>query len=287
MAERLYDLKKDYVETVDYPEEVRERVNAAAVLWRQFCELPDAVKQAFTAQDKQWTVGYEAKDGSGIKGDKKENFDFSLSGIEHLREVADGTGDATAMAFVEAVEALSETMVPMIESYGDHVEGQYGVDGFADIAKHSASTAFYRFLHYPASGVVNEEIATAHVDHSGFTFHLAETTDGCFRLTADGKWLPIPVNEGQAVAFASMQTQLVSGGELKAMWHEVRSNEESAKIGRHAIVCFVALNGVPSYDRKTYGRLQEWEAGSTYAYGTGGEPGKTPDDFAKYFTDKK
>lgn len=287
MTERLYNLKEDYVETVTYPEEIRESVRTAASLWEQFCELPDDMKQGFAARDKQWTVGYEAKDGSGNKGDKKENFDFSVSGLEYLREAAAATGDAVAIAFIDALAGLSEKMIPMIESFGDHVEREYHVSGFAAIAKQSAPTAFFRCLHYPASGVVNEEIAAAHVDHSGFTFHLSESTDGCYRLTSEGEWLPIPVDEGQAVAFASMQTQLVSRGELKAMWHEVRSNEESARIGRYAIVCFVGLDGVPSYDRKTYGRLQEWEAGSTYEYGTDGEHAKTPEDFAKFFTTKQ
>jgi isopenicillin N synthase-like dioxygenase len=287
MAEKLYNLKEDYVETVEYPLEIRESVDSAAALWEQFCKLPDEVKQAFGAQDAQWTVGYEAKDGSGTKGDRKENFDFSVSGLEHLREVAAGTGNPTAVAFIDTLASLSEKMVPMIESFGGQVEREYDVPGFADIAQRSASTAFFRFLHYPASGIVGEEIAAAHVDHSGFTFHLSESTDGCYRLTAEGEWVPIPVDEGQAVVFASMQTQLVSKGELKAMWHEVRSNEESAQIGRYAIVCFVALDGQPSYDRKTYGRLQEWEAGSTYQYGMDGEPGKTSEDFAKFFTAKK
>lgn len=286
MSERLYNLKDDYVETVEYPADIRESVNVAAALWEQFCQLPEDIRQAFAAQDKQWTVGYEAKDGSGNKGDRKENFDFSISGLDHLREVALATGNETALAFIDAIAELSEKMVPMIESFGEHVERDYAVTGFGDVARRSAPSAFFRFLHYPASGIVNEEIAAAHVDHSGFTFHLSESTDGCYRLTAGGEWLPIPVEEGQAVAFASMQTQLVSNGELKAMWHEVRSNEESAKVGRYAIVCFVALGGVPSYNRKEYGRLQEWEAGSTYAYGANGKQGNSPQDFAKFFVKK-
>jgi len=62
-----------------------------------------------------------------------------------------------------------------------------------------------------------------------------------------------------------MQTQLVSQGEIKGLAHRVIANETSAHVGRYAIVCFIALEGVPHYDRATHGRLQEKEPGFNYA----------------------
>ncbi len=264
MTERIHNLKDDAVEMVTYPDDLRLQVEQAAELWQEFCKLPDETKSLFAASDQQWTIGYEAKDGSGNKGDKKENFDFSVQGAEDLLAVADGAGSEVARNFIKAAKELSSQMIPVINEFGERVEATYGVEGFGTIARQSSGNAFYRFLHYPSSGVVAEDIATAHVDHSGFTFHLFETTDGCERLTFEGEWESLPVGVGQAAAFASMQTQLVSNGEIKAMTHRVCSNEESAQIGRYAIVCFVALQGVPPYDRKTHGRLQEMQPGFNY-----------------------
>lgn len=264
MTERMYNLKDDAVEMVTYPENIRNQVNQAAGLWQEFSQLPDDVKNMFAASDLQWTIGYEAKNSEGNKGDRKENFDFSTQGAKDMLAIADDVNNETARQFIESIQELGRQMRPMIESFGQRIEDTYGVEGFGDIARRSSDSAFFRFLHYPSTGVANEDIATAHVDHSGFTFHLFETTDGCERLTFEGNWESLPVEEGQAAAFASMQTQLVSNGEIKAMAHRVRSNEESARLGRFAIVCFVALEGIPSYDRKTHGRLQEKVPGFNY-----------------------
>lgn len=260
------NLRDDMVEMVDYPEAVRQSVDEAAREWREFCALPDDIKDEFAAEDAHLTVGYESKDGGGNNGDRKENFDFSFSplGEGFLERVVERSGNDTATRFVAAIRKLQQQMIPMIEAFGERVENNYGVEGFAEIARQSAPNAFFRFLHYPAGGEVGDTIAQPHTDHSGFTFHLAETTDGCERLTPDGRWEALPVGEGQAAAFASMQTQLVSGGEIKAMTHRVMANEESARIGRHAIVCFISLAGTPGYDRKTHGRLQEKEPGFNY-----------------------
>ncbi|HMH69892.1 MAG TPA: 2OG-Fe(II) oxygenase family protein, partial [Candidatus Saccharimonadales bacterium] len=135
------------------------------------------------------------------------------------------------------------------------------------------------FLHYPSGQTPGGTIAEAHTDHSGFTFHLYETTDGCQRLTLDTRqWQSLPVAEGEAAAFTSMQTQLVSGGEIKALSHRVLANETSSQVGRFAIVCFVALKDIPAYDKRTHGRLQEFTPGFNYDL--------TPEEFTKLFVKK-
>lgn len=265
MAE-LYNLRDDMVEMVEYPADLRTSVEQAAETWEQFCGLSSEIKEIFAADDPQITIGYENKDGTGSYADRKENFDFSFSqaGVKSLEDMMQRADNDTAQRFVVAVKKLQQQMMPTIEAFGERVEGNYGVSGFADTARRSAPHAFFRFLHYPSGTMAGGTIAEPHVDHSGFTFHLYETTEGCERLTRDGQWKSLPVANGQAAAFASMQIQLVSGGEIKAMTHRVIANEKSAEVGRYAIVCFVALDGVPAYDRKTHGRLQEKEPGFNY-----------------------
>ena len=264
MSERLYDLKDDGVKMVTYPDNLREGVASVATLWQDFCALPDEIKRQFSATDQQWSIGYESKDGAGLHGDTKENFDYSSQGSEELMRTLESLDNETAQKFIAAVQLLGRQIIPMIEELGQDIEETYGVKGFHAKAKASASSAFLRFLHYPSGRSKDETIAEPHVDHSGFTFHLFETTDGCERLTREGEWEPLPVAGGQAAAFASMQTQLETRNEIKALTHRVLANETSARVGRYAIVCFVALLGTPSYDRKTHGRLQEMQPGFNY-----------------------
>lgn len=152
----------------------------------------------------------------------------------------------------------------MIIVYGKHVETTYGIDGFAVEAAASADAAFIRFLHYPPT-LVGTIIGEPHVDHSGFTFHLYESTDGCERLSHDKKaWLPMPVEPHKAAAFPSMQTQLFSQSKLLGLCHRIIANETTDLTGRDAIVCFVPLVHMPAYDRHTHGRLQDMTPGFNY-----------------------
>jgi isopenicillin N synthase-like dioxygenase len=263
MAEKAYNLHDDMVKMVQYPAEIQESVEQLAGLWEGFCELPIEVKNRFAATNAQLTQGYEIKNGKGVRADIKENFDVSSLGIEALAAMSEQVGNTTARQFIHAIPNLQQQMIPMIEAFGGQVENDYGVEGFAELARRSAQNAYCRFLHY-LPGEEGDVIAQPHVDHSGFTFHLYETTAGCNRLTSDGEWQSLPVAHGQAVAFPGMQLQLVSSGKLKAMAHEVVANTDSARIGRYAIVCFVSLADTPVYDRETYGRLQEKEPGFNY-----------------------
>lgn len=264
MAERL-NLQRDGVEMVAYPKALHENIQEVAKLWQAFCTLPPEVKRLFATNDHQSGVGYETKDGSGHHGDMKENFDYSRKGRDDLHEALSNTDNQVAHNFITSIEQLGALAQPMIEDFGTQIENSYGISGFHALTKESAPNAFFRFLHYPGERNPSAVIAEPHVDHSGFTFHLFETTDGCERLTlATKEWISLPVADGQAAAFPSMQTQLVSNGEIKGLCHRVIANEISAKIGRYAIVCFIALAHTPSYDRKTHGRLQEMTPGFNY-----------------------
>ena len=264
MKEQNYNLKNDGVTMVTYPTSLHESVQEAARLWQEFCVLPESVKKQFGAEDNQWTIGYESKDGIGQNDDIKENFDYARQGNEKLNEVASRIDSKVARQFISAVHALGDEILPMAEDFGNSIEAQYGIKGFGDKARRSAPNAFFRFLHYPKGQDDNGIIAEPHVDHSGFTFHLFETTDGCERLTFDNHWVSLPVADGQAAAFASMQTQLETKGEIKALAHRVLANETSSLAGRYAIVCFIALEGSPAYNKAEYGRLQEMKPGFNY-----------------------
>lgn len=256
-------LTTDGVEMVDYPLSTKQNVIAAAHEWTKFLELPDGIKEAFAAKQLQSGVGYERKgNGERESRDIKENFDVTKQSLDDLSSVA--SSDAVAQSFIDAARNLFDSAADMATSYGNHVESTYHIAGFANEAAASASSLFIRFLYYPPVPV-GTVIGEPHVDHSGYTFHLYESTDGCERLSFDKQsWLPLPVGENKAAVFPSMQTQLFSRGELSGLCHKITANETTSRIGRIAIVCFIPLVNVPVYDRKTHGRLQEMAPGFNY-----------------------
>lgn len=267
MNEHL-SLTRDGVEMINYPTAIKQSVAQAAQAWQRFLVLDDSIKEQFAASSLQSGTGYEKK-GSGQREsrDIKENFDITSASLNDLSAIA--TTNDTASVFIARAGELFHDIHSMITDYGQHVEASYAIDGFAAEATASANSAFIRFLYYPPT-TAGTIIGEPHVDHSGFTFHLYESTDGCERLSHDQlAWLPMPVEPNKAAAFPSMQTQLFAHGELLGLCHRIIANETTAAIGRTAIVCFVPLVNMPAYDRQTHGRLQDMAPGFNYTIDRG------------------
>lgn len=74
----------------------------------------------------------------------------------------------------------------------------------------------------------------------------------------------MPVSEGETVIIPSMQMQLRSQGEIRALCHRVIATPETSVAGRYSAVCFVQLKNTPKYDKDTHGRLQEKVPGFNY-----------------------
>lgn len=266
MNEQL-SLTHDGIEMVDYPVTTKQSVALAAAAWQRFLTLDDTIKEQFAADNLQSGTGYEKK-GSGQREsrDIKENFDITSASLVELAAIA--ATDEIADHFIAQAGALFHDMKQMITAYGKHIESTYKIDRFAAEAAASADAAFIRFLYYPPTPA-GTMIGEPHVDHSGFTFHLYESTDGCERLKHDQKsWLPMPVEPHKAAAFPSMQTQLFSQGKLLGLCHRIIANETTAAVGRTAIVCFIPLVTMPAYDRRTHGRLQDMTPGFNYTIGS-------------------
>ncbi len=248
---------------IAYPDNARLAVNGAAAAWRNILLLPASTKDTFTADGTHVSVGYERK-GNGERGssDTKENFDITRQGIIDLRAHTD---TSQVEPFLTAAEMLLDSLDPVAEKFCAQVETEYDIENFSRTTAMSAANRFVRFLYYPPmpEGSI---IGEAHTDHSGYTFHLYESTDGCQGLSLeDGQmWFDMPTHAGEMTVFGGMQLQFVSEGKVKALCHEIRANDTANTLGRIAIVCFNVLGGVPAYDRATHGRLQEQTPGFNY-----------------------
>lgn len=235
--------------TLTYPPALRCAVEEEIEKWRAFCAKPLEEKLRVGYSNNGAGVGYEYKDGSGLKGDYKENMDLTDGPLIDLIR-------ASALEFARECEA------------------EYNLTGFVDEVQNS--TFFVRLIHYFGNRTVGEETAVSHVDQSGFTFHLYESDPGLQGLLFDEKrWIDIPVSAGETVIFPAMQMQLRTKGVIRALCHRVVANEHTAEHGRYSAVCFVQSGNTAKYDKDRCGRLQEKEPGFNY--------GMPHDPFATFF----
>ncbi len=275
MKTQIFDLKEKGFVNMFYPKDLRSAVNKTIVSWQKFYSLPTDVKKGLPYSNNGAGVGYELKEGVGNKADKKENFDVTLSSKKWLKDNINKIKNPIALEFVEDASALVSIMKPIIIEFAKQAEEAFGLEGFVEEGKNSEDAFFVRFIHYFGDRKVGEETATAHADQSGFTLHLFESAPGLQCLTFDNKWIDMPVSEGKTVIIPSMQMQLRSEGELKALCHRVIANPETAKNGRYSAVCFVQLKNTLKYDKDRHGRLQEKPAGFNYDL--------SKEEFAKLF----
>ncbi len=256
--------KKGHV-AVPYPAELKRAVLDTIDSWRAFCLLPAGLKSTFPYSNGGAGVGYESKTGSGPKGDVKENFDLSPGDAGWLYDNAKQFERAAVGRFIEDALRVAGELKPTVFDFAKRIEAEYGISGFEEEVRKSADRFFIRFIRYPAGQTAGTESATAHVDQSGFTFHLFESDAGLQYLPyEDRNWSGMPVSDGHSVVIPAMQLQLRSESKLRALAHRVVVNEDTAIWGRFSAVCFVQLADTAKYDKEKHGRLQEKLAGFNY-----------------------
>ncbi len=260
----INELQSQGFVTIVYPQEVRAAVLATITSWKKFCALAPELKTGLPYSNSADGVGYELKDGSGVKGDRKENFDITTAGKQWLEENIKHFDNEDAHAFVRDAIHLVALLKPLIVKFAKQVEEAYSLKDFTWEVEESVDAFFIRFIHYFGDRKVGEEIATAHSDQSGFTLHLFESDEGLECLTLEMQWIPMPVGEGETVIIPSMQLQLRSDGKLKALCHRVVATSETAVTGRYSAVCFVQLKNTLKYNKAKWGRLQERPPGFNY-----------------------
>jgi isopenicillin N synthase-like dioxygenase len=249
---------------VKYPKDLRDLMEITIKSWKEVCMLPEDTKRDIPYSNSADGVGYELKDGSGNMGDKKENFDISLSGREWLLENIRVVNNQVILDFVNNAVLLVDRMRQTISDFAATVERDFEIKGFKQEVDDSMDKYFIRFIHYFPGASSGDEIARAHTDQSGFTFHLYESTPGLQCLEYDGDWVDSVVSSGETIIFNAMQMQLRSAGKLRALCHRVVATEESVRNSRYSAVCFVQLANTPKYNKSKNGRLQEKTPGFNY-----------------------
>ncbi len=260
----IQDLKTKGFVVLDYPKNLRDAVEQAIGSWQKFCEIPLETKQALPYSDNFEGIGYEYKDGIGNGADYKENFDVTIAGQEWLKTHTKEIQNPHAINFVEDASKLVELIKPIVLDFATQAEQTFKLPGLIKEVENSEHTFFVRFIHYFGNRELEDQTATPHIDHGGFTLHLFESDPGLQRLTQDKKWIDMPVSDGETVIIPGLQMQLLSENELKALCHRVIATEKTMHDGRYSAVCFISLNNTLKYDKAKHGRLQERVPGFNY-----------------------
>jgi isopenicillin N synthase-like dioxygenase len=250
--------------TVPYPYYLQTQLELAVRYWQEFCSLPVEVKKSVPYSNDSAGFGYEQKTGSGPNGDQKENFDVTDSAYNHVITSPEVYSHPTVPLFVINAFALIRHLRDEITAFAKELEREFGLAGLVqEVSKEDAY--FVRFIHYFGNRQVGDELANAHVDQSGLTFHLYESAEGFQYLPYRRKrWVDKEFGSNQTLIIPNMQMQLRSEGRIRGLCHRVVATDSTVSSGRFSAVCFVMFRNTAQYDKAKYGRLQEREAGFNY-----------------------
>ncbi len=263
---------------VRYPEPLRKAVEDAVGAWRAFYALPVEQKRRclYDPDTKTSGNGYEWKGVGSV--DLKENFHLRVSVRDGLLRRAALADPALGPAFVEKALQIPEYMAPLIEKYARTAEQDFSIPGFLDDVMSKREDWLFRFLHYFGDRTPGDEFAAPHNDKGGFTLHLYESHPGVERLTfGEKEWVPMDLPRGETVIIAANGLQNRSKGALQAVSHRVVANEETAKTGRDAAVCFFNFANMRFFNKKEFGPQQDFPPGFFY--------GMPHEEYDRYFID--
>lgn len=265
MNTNMRGLKEKGFVAFPYPHELKDHIKECIELWQKFCSLPSEIRQSLPYSNNSAGIGYEFKNGVGLKADRKENFDLTGESFKWFKNNIREIHNPVILEFLVNAIYLLNILEPVILQFAEKIETEFNFPGFLREVSESRNNFFVRFIHYFDQSELNQEIATAHTDQSGFTFHLFESNPGLQCLTYDGQWINMPVSDKESVVIPAMQLQLRSDGILRALCHRVVADEETVKNGRYSAVCFIQLKNFPKYNKDVCGRLQEKTPGFNYS----------------------
>lgn len=256
-SKEFLDLYNNLFAVIPYPQDVATQVAASHPLWKDFCALPQEVKDIFHFGGDDWNYGY-IKKGSKENEDQKEYYHYSF----HHRELLEKHG------LLEELEKY-----PVAKKFFEYCDELFGqVTNFAYeyttvLAKNNTHIAdlpeqtkkgfegpfgVIRFLHYTPPKDA-EILADPHFDRGGMTFHLYESQEGLQFMDWDGTWRDAPILKDETVLFSGIGLEALSDKVLQRTWHRVIADEHATNPERYSIVLFCDFPDVQVRDRKRDG----------------------------------
>ena len=122
MGTSIADLKTKGFVALSYPKDLRQAVDKDVESWKKFCALSTEVKKGLPYSNNADGVGYEIKDGTGNKTDRKENFDVALAGAKWLETHIGNIKNPVALEFVQNATALVGILKPVVLDFARQSE---------------------------------------------------------------------------------------------------------------------------------------------------------------------
>lgn len=267
---------------VDRPSQIDNLSEDAMDYWKRFYALPAEIKSQFVYTGDTG-AGYECREEKGNTKDIEETFHVTLKDSGNLLDTvsslkgASASDQGVACAFIQNALSLIESLTDPILAFAYKLENGNSTSGLRDEVLAAKGSWFLRFLRYPPVGEANKIIAARHVDQSGMTVYVRQTTAGVQYYDLQKRdWFLLPNDLFKMNVTANMQLQYRSMGDFTGLDHRVVSNETSAEVGRDSIVCFIPFPLTPKYNKEKYGRLQDMPVAFNYRM--------QHSSFSRYFT---
>ncbi len=242
-------LEKQLYANLLYPESMR-KVMSGINAWHDFCDLPMEKKNLFLFPDDQgtWEPGYKRRRKSEGREDK-EYFHFhgdylAIVAKYGLTEIV--AKDPVLSALYQLVTDIRHETEKLVDTIA--VDLERFVPGVVANVQASRDLMTLRFLHYDPKDDADDNLAAAHFDRCGFSFHLYENMPGLQHLDWNHQWVDSPIDPSNTVLFTSYQLQKASEGKLQNTWHRVVRRKDIPTTGdRYSLVAFVPFKLTPTY----------------------------------------
>lgn len=240
-------LKDDLFAVIDYPPAITKLIGAAEP-WREFCRLPQKVKNQFGFPTHQEAAdpGYQLRSRAAGREDKEYFHVYSnirelarLDGLDELFEQHPALGH-----FFEYAVEVQRIAYDFALTIGRGVGRE--APELTKLIEGGKTRSVLRCLHY-TNDDQTDVIAAQHFDRTLYTLHLYESDSGLQFLDWDMRWKDAPIGEGKTVVFTGYRGEVLAKGELQKTWHRVVRKDGVRD--RVSMVLFVWTDAVPDYDR--------------------------------------
>lgn len=265
MSVNIYPaLRENLLAVVDYPPALTALIGEAAP-WRDFCALPEEVKQKLHFPDAWYggEVGYRRRRRKEGRDEKEYFHHTGKRFAEHVAnpEVQKLTDEFPIVReFLAYCETVHREAAKFIE--GIVRESERDIPGFREnVFPEGEITATLRLLNYLPGSAEEKVLADPHFDRGGFTLHLFETHPGLEYLDWDYAWKNVPIEHGKTVIFTGYQLSEFTGGKCQKTWHRVVQDKALGGRNRFSMVYFCELINQPLYpaDARTQNEKPRYE----------------------------
>ncbi len=216
--------------------------------WLEFLALPPEVKN-------RWNVGDPADPDDGLvirrgedrhanAGDKYDNKSvFQYKGIRRLGSLLEHHGvhyDQKLYTWLMNLQSLHSHCLRCIRNFGNELDTLMPGFDFAGGIERATLQDIHclGLLHYSEPQKIGDVVAKHHVDRNFITVHLDESHKGLLVRNSGKACFTYAKKPQEVLAFTGAKAEIMTGGKLRFVPHEVRATEQFVGKNRWAVIFF-------------------------------------------------